>query len=81
MLVETERYSKGTGNKEPLLSRALSIRYTNAYLKWTFAACFFFGTSNFLTGHLSSKLGIAGGYTFFIGNLISWLAYHIYIAL
>lgn len=42
-------------------------------------ACFFFGTSNFLTGHLSSKLGTAGGYPFFIGNFLAWLIYHIVI--
>lgn len=61
------------------LLRKISIRYTNAYLKWTFAACIFFGTSNFLTGHLSTKLGTAGGYPFFIGNLISWILYHSFI--
>ncbi|CDW80993.1 UNKNOWN [Stylonychia lemnae] len=64
----------------PLL-RKISIRYTNAYLKWTFMACFFFGTSNFLTGHLSAKLGVEGGYPFFIGNLFSWMMYHLYIGI
>jgi hypothetical protein len=44
-------------------------------------ACFFFGTSNFLSGHLSAKLGVAGGYPFFIGNLFSWLLYHTVIGI
>lgn len=51
--------------------------HSNAYLKYAFFAAFFFGTSNFLSGELSSRLGPAGGYPFFIGNLLSWMTYHL----
>jgi drug/metabolite transporter (DMT)-like permease len=71
--------------QEPLLTplplkKQMSIRYTNAYLPWAFGACLFFGTSNFLSGDLSGRLGPAGGYTFFIGNIIGSVLYHGYTA-
>lgn len=34
-----------------------------------------------MTGHLSAKLGTAGGYPFFIGNLLAWMIYHIVIGI
>lgn len=64
----------------PLLSRKISIRYTNAYLKWSFLTCFLMGTSNFITGELSGRLGTIGCYPFFIGNILCWFFYHLYTA-
>lgn len=66
---------------EPLMKKQISIRYTNAYLKWAFLTCFLMGTSNFLTGELSGRLGTAGCFPFFIGNIISWIVYHLVVGI
>jgi hypothetical protein len=49
------------------------------YIKWAFLTAFLYGNSNFISGELSSRLGPAGGYPFFIGNLLSWTIFHVII--
>jgi hypothetical protein len=50
---------------------------SNEYVIYAFIGCVLFGTSNFITGHLSGKLGVPGGYPSFIGNFLCWFLYHL----
>ena len=45
-------------------------------MKYAFLGCIFFGISNFISGELGGRLGVPGGYPFFIGNIICWFLYH-----
>jgi hypothetical protein len=54
---------------------------SNSYLFYAFLGCIFFGVSNFISGELGGRLGVPGGYPFFIGNIICWIVYHLVIAI